>query len=65
MEKNWSKIRLAFDNYEGYIDNKQYEEISEEYYKYETILKVIQSVGLAYKHCLKVKKEHNLLEKLL
>lgn len=30
--KNWSKIRLAFDNYEGYIDNKQYEEISEEYF---------------------------------
>ncbi|MGG6231490.1 NlpC/P60 family protein [Tenacibaculum sp. SDUM215027] len=28
--KKWSKIRLAFDNYEGYIDNKQYEEISEE-----------------------------------
>ncbi|WGH75476.1 C40 family peptidase [Tenacibaculum tangerinum] len=28
--KKWSKIRLAFDGYEGYIDNKQYEEISEE-----------------------------------
>ncbi|MEE4001823.1 C40 family peptidase [Tenacibaculum sp. FZY0031] len=28
--KKWSKIRLAFDEYEGYIDNKQYEEISEE-----------------------------------
>ncbi|CAM1351081.1 NlpC/P60 family protein [Tenacibaculum ascidiaceicola] len=28
--KKWSRIRLAFDNYEGYIDNKQYEEISEE-----------------------------------
>lgn len=26
--KNWSKIRLAFDNYEGFIDNKQYEKIS-------------------------------------
>lgn len=25
--KNWSKIRLHFDNYEGYIDNKQYEKI--------------------------------------
>ncbi|UMB60643.1 C40 family peptidase [Lutibacter sp. A80] len=31
--KNWSKIRIAFDNYEGWIDNKQYEEISEETYK--------------------------------
>ncbi len=28
--KKWSKIRLNFDNYEGYIDNKQYEEISED-----------------------------------
>ncbi|WP_372745024.1 NlpC/P60 family protein [Lutibacter sp.] len=28
--KNWSKIRIAFDNYEGWIDKKQYEEISEE-----------------------------------
>ena len=27
-EKKWSRIRLTFDNYEGYIDNKQYEEIS-------------------------------------
>ena len=32
--KNWSKIRLAFDNYEGFIDNKQYEEITEEVYNY-------------------------------
>ena len=30
IRKNWSKIRVAFDNYEGWIDNKQYEEISEE-----------------------------------
>ena len=30
--KNWSKIRLQFDSYEGYIDNKQFEEISEEHY---------------------------------
>ena len=28
--KKWSKIRLAFDNYEGFIDNKQYEEITED-----------------------------------
>lgn len=31
--KKWSKIRLAFDKYEGWIDNKQYKEISEENYK--------------------------------
>jgi len=30
--KDWSKIRLAFDGFEGFIDNKQYEEISEELY---------------------------------
>ncbi len=30
--KKWSKIKLAFDGYEGYIDNKQYENISEETY---------------------------------
>lgn len=30
--KNWSKIRLAFDGYEGWIDNKQYLKISEEDY---------------------------------
>ncbi|MBA6155465.1 C40 family peptidase [Tenacibaculum sp. S7007] len=31
--KKWSKIRLAFDNYEGFIDNKQYEDISEKDYQ--------------------------------
>ena len=30
--KKWSKIRLQFDNYEGYIDNKQFEEITESLY---------------------------------
>ena len=30
--KSWSKIRLAFDKYEGWIDNKQYVQISEEQY---------------------------------
>mgnify|MGYP000097249706 FL=1 len=30
--KQWSKVRLHFDNCEGYIDNKQYIEISEEHY---------------------------------
>ncbi|MBS9766192.1 MAG: C40 family peptidase [Flavobacteriaceae bacterium] len=31
--KKWSRIRLAFDSYEGWIDNKQYEEITEEWYQ--------------------------------
>ncbi|TVZ55663.1 NlpC/P60 family protein [Lutibacter sp. Hel_I_33_5] len=31
-ENKWSKISLHFDSYEGYIDNKQFEEISEETY---------------------------------
>ena len=32
QRKNWSKIRLAFDKYEGWVDNKQYFEIDEEQY---------------------------------
>jgi gamma-D-glutamyl-L-lysine dipeptidyl-peptidase len=32
QRKNWSKIRLAFDNYEGWVDNKQFEQITEETY---------------------------------
>ena len=31
--KKWSRIRLAFDTYEGWIDNKQFLSISEEDYK--------------------------------
>jgi hypothetical protein len=31
--KKWSRIRLAFDKYEGWIDNKQYIEINESDYK--------------------------------
>jgi cell wall-associated NlpC family hydrolase len=30
--KKWSKIRLAHDNYEGWIDNQQYQEIEAEEY---------------------------------
>ncbi|SFD24609.1 C40 family peptidase [Algibacter pectinivorans] len=33
QRKQWAKIRLAFDNYEGWIDNKQYIEITEQQYK--------------------------------
>lgn len=32
QRKSWSKIRLAFDSYEGWIDNKQYMEIQEDQY---------------------------------
>ena len=32
IRKNWCKIRLTFDSYEGWIDSKQYENISEETY---------------------------------
>ncbi|MCL5129135.1 MULTISPECIES: C40 family peptidase [unclassified Algibacter] len=32
QRKNWSKIRIAFDTYEGWVDNKQYAEITEEQY---------------------------------
>ena len=32
-QKKWSKIRLAFDLYEGWIDNKQYKAIDESTYK--------------------------------
>ncbi len=30
--KKWSRIRSSFDSYEGWIDNKQYQEITEEWY---------------------------------
>ncbi|MFC4723627.1 NlpC/P60 family protein [Geojedonia litorea] len=33
QRKSWSRIRLAFDKYEGWIDNKQYTEITEDDYK--------------------------------
>jgi len=32
QRKQWSKIRLAFDKFEGWINNKQYKEISEDDY---------------------------------
>mgnify|MGYP000946944919 FL=1 len=30
QDKEWSKIRLTFDTYEGFIDNKQFTEITKE-----------------------------------
>ena len=50
-EKKWSKIRLQHDGYEGYIDNKQYEEISETLFikiifaDYEQGFTVIEMIG--------------------
>lgn len=32
QRKSWCKIRLAFDSYEGWIDNKQYIDIQEDQY---------------------------------
>ena len=32
QRKSWSKIRIAFDTYEGWIDNKQFFEISKNDY---------------------------------
>ena len=34
QRKNWSKIRIAFDKYEGWIDNKQFILITEDNYNY-------------------------------
>ncbi|MEO6347880.1 MAG: SH3 domain-containing protein, partial [Aquaticitalea sp.] len=32
QRKSWSKIKLTFDKYEGWLDNKQYLEITHEDY---------------------------------
>lgn len=32
IQKKWSKIRIAFDNYEGWVDTNQYLKLSEENY---------------------------------
>ncbi|NHM07775.1 C40 family peptidase [Flavobacterium sp. CYK-4] len=32
MQKQWARIRLQYDNYEGWIDSKQYQPISKEQY---------------------------------
>lgn len=46
QRKKWSRIRIAFDKYEGWIDNKQYLEISEETYKEKDQSKLILSSDL-------------------
>ena len=44
--KNWSKIRLGYDDYEGYIDNKQFVEISEKEFQDLDSSKPIYSADL-------------------
>ncbi len=46
QRKKWSRIRLAFDNYEGWIDNKQFIEISKENYMAIGKLKPTYSLDL-------------------
>ena len=48
--KSWSKIRLAFDKYEGWIDNKQYIDISEvDYSKFKNELPLCYHMLFSYK----------------
>ena len=48
LEKNqkWSKIRLFFDDYEGWIDNKQYATISEEQFEQLSVDNIVLSSDL-------------------
>lgn len=45
-DKNWSKIQVFFDGYEGFIDNKQFEQISKETYDDLSESKPIYSADL-------------------
>jgi hypothetical protein len=42
----WSLVKLSFDNYKGWIDNKQYEEISKKQYEFLINEKDIYSLDL-------------------
>jgi len=44
--KKWSKIKLAYDVYEGWVDNKQFVEISKDDYKQVSVAKDIYSIDL-------------------
>ncbi|NRB59082.1 MAG: C40 family peptidase [Winogradskyella sp.] len=44
--KKWSRIRFAFDKYEGWIDNKQYKEITETDYKENADVNLNLSIDL-------------------
>ena len=57
QRKAWSKIRIAFDRYEGWIDNKQYKEISEtDYTSLESSSNLLSNELVEY-----VRDENNLL----
>lgn len=57
QRKAWSKVRIAFDKYEGWIDNKQYKEISEtEYNSLEKSPSLLSNELVEYVH-----DENNLL----
>lgn len=44
--KSWSKVRLSYDNYEGYVDNKQFLEISEKEYQHLEGVAPVYSIDL-------------------
>jgi gamma-D-glutamyl-L-lysine dipeptidyl-peptidase len=46
QRKNWSRIRLAFDNYEGWVDNKQYKEVTKDEYNFLNQSDLIYSTDL-------------------
>jgi len=54
QRKKWSRIRLAFDNYEGWIDNKQYQEIEAQDYDLLTSEESVLS-----SHLLEYVSDHN------
>jgi hypothetical protein len=41
--KNWSKIKIFSDGYEGFVDNKQFEEITEDYFEKLSISETVFS----------------------
>jgi hypothetical protein len=42
-QKNWSKIKIFSDGYEGFVDNKQFEEITEDYFEKLSISEAVFS----------------------
>lgn len=44
QRKNWCQIRLAYDNYEGWIDTKQYAELTKE--QYQSLIKESPKLSL-------------------
>lgn len=62
-QKKWSKIRIAFDSCEGWIDNEQYKDISKESYEQIEALKTTQHVADLVSYC--IAKNNSLLPVLL